>query len=319
MKTGNEAKKSAFKYDKFSHGLDYLSFWLKNKQEIAHFFNDRIFQLDFDNSNFWAIQIWEEIFSINKYKWNTWDCYAYSVTFQSLPVPVFVITEFSSRQSELCWWQWGIIHFYWAYFRLLSLDFFSQNTTDALMTSFQDSPITRIDYAFDFFKTEEQILPTPDKVFPKMRSNKKKQLWQKWNRLQSWGLWNKMNKTVYIRLYNKKDELKNNIKKIYLYWDTEIYKTFFRLEYEFGIKFTKWLSWKQLPELISRIHKYTWLQPSQFKGNFYKPRIKLDLTDQIHKIRYVKMYRSMTKTLLDNWLNPISLIEDIKWISLIWQ
>ena len=140
MRTGNEAKTSVFTYDEYSHGLDYLTFWVDTKERIAPFFTDRLFDLDYDNSNFWSIRIVDEVFSIKKYKWTTWECYAFSCVYNSISIPVFEITDFSLQQSEFCNNQWWVIHFYWAFFRLIELDWFSDDLLSYSLDKFVGLP-----------------------------------------------------------------------------------------------------------------------------------------------------------------------------------
>lgn len=311
MRTGNEAKKSALKYDEYSHGLDYLTFGLSDKKIIDWFFTKRIENLDNDNSNFWAVQVIDEIFSIQKYKAPTWQAYQFSCVYNSVSIPIFEITEFSELQSEFTQNQWGVIHFYWAFFRLLELEWFSDELVEYIDSCFLDSPISRFDYRFDFCSYDEIVdVPTPDQVFPNIRKNKKRKLYQVWPRLQSWELWNKSNKTIFIRLYNKLDELEWNLKKTYLYWDLDKFKTYTRLEYEFWKKYCNGYKWKDIEQLINKAFKTSWIEPSTFKWNLYKPTTKLDLSDKVGKLRYIKIFKTMAINLRKNWIDPISLIKE---------
>ena len=312
MKTWNLAKKEAFIYDEYSHWIDYLSYWIINWQVVESFFNERITNLDTDNSNFGAIKFFDEILSIHKYKAPTGTAYAFSCTYESMPIPIFVITEFNHTQSEFCGWQWGIIHFYWAYYRLIELEYFSDWFIESLHKPFLDCPITRLDYRFDFCSyTEYQILPTPEEVLPNLRSNKKKKEYYSGKRLQSWDVWNKMNKTIFIRLYNKLDELEWNLKKTYLYSDVDKFKSFYRLEYEFWYKWCAWYVWRDIWNLVEKAFSTSWIEKWSFKGNLYKPQIALDLSDKIDRLRYIKIFKSMAKNLKNNWIDPILIIESL--------
>jgi hypothetical protein len=310
MKTWNLAEKNAFKYDEYSHWIDYLSYWIIDSKIIEPFFTNRIFNLDTDNSNFWVINYIDELLSIHKYKSPTWDSYQFSVTFESISIPIFVINEYSDKQSEFCNNSWGIIHFYWAYFRLIELWHFSDEFIRSINKNFVSCPISRMDYRFDFCSYKEYSIPKVKQVLPNIRKNKK--LNEHWtsNHLESWDVWNKQNKTVFIRCYNKLLELWWNIKKNYLYSDIDKFKSFYRLEYEFWNKWCAWYLWIDIDKLIDKAFNTSWLEPNKFKWNQYKPQVALDLTDKIERLRYIKIFKSMAKNLKNNGLDPISLINE---------
>jgi hypothetical protein len=310
MKTWNIAQKSVFKYDEYSHWIDYLSYWLKNLSDIEVFFTDRIFNLDTDNSNFWIVKFYDELFSIHKYKSPNWVSYQFSCTYESVSIPIFVITEYSEEQKEFCNNSYWIIHFYGAYFRLIELNHFSDWLIWSMNQLFLDNPISRLDYRFDFCSYEEQKwFPTIKDVFPNIRKNKKVNIHWQTDNVESWDIWQKKNKTVFIRLYNKLKELWWNIKKTYLYSDIDKFKTFTRLEYEFWNKWCSWYTWKDIELLIQKAFKTSWIEPSDFKWNLYKPQLALDLSDKIDKLRYIKIFTSMAKNLKNNGLDPISIIK----------
>jgi len=312
MKTWNLAEKSAFIYDEYSHWIDYLSFWISNWDIVKDFFTDRIYDLDTDNSNFWVVKFYDELFSIHKYNSPSWIAYQFSVSYESISIPVFVITQYSSGRSVFCNNQRGITHFYWSYFRLIELWHFSDWLINKINLMFSSCPISRMDYRFDFCSFDKVLdMPEPDKVLPYMRSNKKRRKYFKWNRLQSWDVWNKSNKTIFIRLYNKLDELNWNIKKTYLYSDIDKFKSFIRLEYEFGFKWCSWYTWSSIPELIEKAFYTSWFEKNSFWWNLYKPQLALDLSDKIDKLRYMRIFKSMAKNLHNNWIDPISVIKKI--------
>ena len=311
MRTWNIANKTVLKYDEYSHWIDYISYWIQSEWVIRPFFTNRIFDLDTDNSNYWVVEFVDEYFWINKYKSPLWDSYTFSVTFNSVSVPIFVITQYNKHQTEFCNNQWWIIHFYGAYFRLIELEHFSTLLQSTIQNHFLHSPIVRLDYRFDFLSYKYiRSVPSAETVLPNMRKNKKivPDMYACW-KIQSWTVWKSKYKTVLIRLYNKLDELAWNMKKIFLYWDIDKFKTFFRLEYEFWHKWCAWYLWKDLPELLQKAYATSWIEPSTFTWNLYKPQIALDLSNKISKLRYVKMFKSMAKNLKKNWIDPISLIK----------
>jgi hypothetical protein len=312
MKTWNIADKEIFKYDEYSHWIDYISYWIFERKIIEIFFTDRIFDLDTDNSNFWVVKFHDELLSITKYSAPSGEAYLFSCTYETISIPIFVITEFSTAHSSFCNNQRGITHFYGAFYRLIELWHFSDDFLIKINTIFQDCPITRLDYRFDFCSFEQkQTLPLPEEVLPNIRSNKKRRLYYRWARIQSWDVWNKDNKTIFIRLYNKLDELWWNIKKTYLYSDVDKFNSFYRLEYEFWIKWCAWFLWKDVDELVQKAFSTSWLEKNWFHWNLYKPTLALDLSDKIDKLRYIKIFRSMAKNLKKNWVNPYLIIEEI--------
>lgn len=315
MKTWNIASKKPFKFDEYSHWPDWLSFWIIEQKIIDKFFTNRIFDLDTDNSNFWMIRFIDEHLSIHKYKWPTWYCYAFSCTINTSPQTLFEITNFSKHHSDFSNWQWWVIHFYWTYFRAIELWQLSDDFILEINKTFSSSPVVRMDYRFDFLSTTHVYdLPSPLEVLPNLRKNKKWKRYLKWEKLQSWEVWNKMNKTVFIRLYNKLEELEWNLKKTYLYSDIDKFKSFFRLEYEFGFKWCAWYVWSDIPKLFEKAFWTSWLEPTNFKWNMYKPQVALDLSDKIDKLRYIKMFRSMAWNLQKNWIDPILLLQEKIWI-----
>lgn len=319
--TGNIASKNAFKFDDFSHWIDYITFWVINHSQIENFFTDRIYDLDWDNSNFWVVQVADEILSIKKFKASTGDAYQFFCTYNTISIPIFEITQFSASQSEFCNNQWGVIHFYGAYFRLIELDYLTDMFISAVQSPFYNSPLARFDYRFDFLQKKENIndetqkidIPTPEQVFPRIRKNKKRKYYYTWPRLQSWELGNKTNKTIFIRLYNKLDELDWNLKKLYLYSDIKKYSSFFRLEYEFWNKWCAWITGKDISKAIQKSFKTSWLEPTDFTWNLYKPRTFLDLSDELHKLRYIKIFTSMGKNLHENGICPYTILNEKLW------
>lgn len=314
MKTWNLADKNVFSYDEYSHWIDYITYWLSWKDVVEPFFTDRIFDLDTDNSNFGAIKFHDEILSINKYKAPTGDAYAFSCVHNSISIPIFEITEFSTHQRELCNNQWGVIHFYGAYYRLIELENFTDDFIKKINNLFLSCPISRLDYRFDFCTYDEIVnIPLPQEVLPRIRKNKKRKLYMSWEQLESWEVWRKSNKTIFIRLYNKLKELNWNLKKTYLYSDIDKFKTFFRLEYEFWFKWCAWYTGKNIDKLIDKAFHTSWIESDSFNWNLYKPQIALDLKDKIDQLRYIKIFKSMAKNLKHNWIDPILLIEDL-WV-----
>ena len=312
-KTWNIANKNIFKYNTYSHWIDYLSYWILNKNILKDFFTNRLYNLDTDNSNFWAIQFLDEVFSITKLSISNWTWYIYSVVYNWISISIFEITEYSQRHSEFCNNQFWVVHFYGAYFRLIELWHFSSWFIEKINNIFSLCPISRLDYRFDFIDNKKvNKIPEPWLVLPNIRKNKKIRKYYSWiNTLQSWSVWNKLNKTIFIRLYNKLDELKWNLKKTYLYWDFDKFKSYIRLEYEFGYKWCAWYLWQDILKLIDKAFWTSWIEVSSFKWNLYKPQIALNLSDQIDKLRYIKMFKSMAKNLKNNWIDPILIIEKI--------
>lgn len=310
-KTWNIADISKIKHEKFSHWIDWLSFSLWDMDLVSPFFTERIQTLDYDNANWWVTQYLDEIFTIRKHKAPTWDAYNFLVTYNTIPVPIFEIVFFNARQQKFTWSSW-IIHFYGSFFRLIELEYFSDHFIKSIDSTFYETPITRIDYRFDFLSKEKHNVPLPQKIFPNLRKNKRGRNWTRpWTwEIESWDLWNKTNKTIFIRFYNKIKELDGNLKKLYLYWDIKDYKTFHRLEYELWYKFCAWTLGKDIWQLLNKVYSMSGIVPWDYKGNLYIPQTSLDLSDELQKNRYIKIFTSMAINLKKNWFDPISIIKN---------
>jgi hypothetical protein len=308
-KTWNIANTKAVKYNEFSHWIDYLSFSVLDSDIIyKNFINWLEVKMDDDNASEVMVTIVDEVFTIKKNKTPNGTWYLFSCTYNSQPSSVFHFTEFSAKNKALFNTDW-IMHFYGAFFRMKDLEWFSEDFLAFIDDHFLDFPISRIDYRYDFIDTEK-IHPFPLKkdVFPTMRKDKKYRTWYKWDQLESWALGRKENKTIYIRMYDKLVHLNHDFRKIYLYWDLNDKKSYQRLEYEFWNKYCLWYRWKDIDSLITKIHATSWILPSEYKWLLYKPRSKLDLNDEIHRTRYVKIFKSMAQTLENSGIDPISII-----------
>lgn len=295
-------------YDKFSHGCDYLSLSLDNYECINDFFNLRIKTLDTDNSNYGILDLFWEVLTIQKLKSPTWYAYIYSISFNSVSIPIFNINVFDERNVNFTW-TLGVIQFYWSYFRIIELDWFWDSFVSNIEKRFSDLYISRYDYRFDFISSWYVKFPDISKIFEKIRKWRKiKKYESSWtDELESFSIWNKVNKNSFIRFYNKKIELNDNLKKLFLYWD--IFKdinTFHRLEYEFGIKFTWTHKFKDIDLLKQSVFDYTWFKEVSWL-RYYKPRNVVDLSDEMQKLRYIKQFVTMWRNLQLNWVDIYSL------------
>ena len=306
VKKSNFPDVKVLEKDSFSHGIDWLSLSLHSFSNINPFFTSRLYNLDSDNASFWVVQFADENLSIQKAKSSTWDSFYFSVSYLSISVPIFCITKYNSHISQLTGAIW-IIHFYGAYFRLISLEYISDFFQAEIKMHLKDCPISRIDYRFDFLWFEPSSVPTAMEVFPKMRANKKWKVYLKpatWE-IESWELWSRVNKTIFTRFYDKNLELSWNLKSLFLYWDIiSKYKTFHRLEFEFLYKYCHWYTLETLWQLIQNIYNTTGILESTHIWNNYSPQIKLDLTDEIQKNRFIKIFVGMASRLKENWIDP---------------
>lgn len=314
-KTWNEFNISSFwnKNDYyFSKWIDYLSLSLNNFWQIQPFVWTRIKSLDYDNSNYWIIQICDELLTANKTKSPNWDAYIYSISYNWVSIPIFNINIHNKYTYDLTNSYW-VIHFYWSYYRLIELDYFSQYFLDYIYNNFKDNLISRIDYRFDFLYKKDVKFQTKEQLFPNLRKNRFSRFYQTSDSIQSFDIWKKAYKNVFIRFYNKLIELDWNLKKLYLYWDilTKEIKSFHRLEYEFWIKFTHWYKLKDIEELKNKIYNYTWYKKNTNFINYYKPQVVIDLSDEIHKLRYIKVFTTMYKNLKNNWVDIEKLLKTL--------
>jgi len=303
-KTWNLVNVKNIPYEKVSFWLDWLSFSVKSSQYFfSHFTYDLQSKLDDDNANMSIAVVVDEIFTFTKTKISNWTAYYFSMVYNSVPFTVFCYVDYNDHTKKMFNTDWTLI-VYGAYFRILELWYFSDDFLEYFKNFYSDLYITRCDYRYDFFSEKYFAIPAPYDIFPNMRKDKKKRLWKKWDNLISWDLWNKLNYTVFIRFYNKNIELQWNLKKLYLYWDIEQYKTFFRLEFELWSKFTNGFLGKEIDLLIEKINTMTWINPWDYQGTQYKARIVTDLSSPVHMHRYVKIFCSMAENLYNNGINP---------------
>jgi len=311
-KTWNAFSIKSLQFDNYSEWIDFitLSFWKKSNLRIWQFllWDSHI---DSVNANLWITTLsnTSEIFSILSHWTQIWKAYTFSVTYNNVPIPVFqyVVTNDNTRER---FHTYGKITFYWSYFRLVDLHFFDDDFIYLISEKFKDTYFSRIDYRFDFFDTRKRKMPGVSDVLPWLRKDKKIRIhWKTGKEIESFDIWVKKYQTIFIRYYDKLIELSKNLKWTFLYGDIiQKYKTFHRLEYEFWQKYCWAYSFGELEELKEKIFKTVW-KPSKFSGYMYKPKIVIDLSDEIVKNRYVHNFQAMASRLIDNWINPYNLID----------
>lgn len=298
----------------FSFWIDYLTFSLTKKQtDLLNWFLLWNVKINETNTNELLTRLnSDEIFHVTKTRTSNWEAYTFSITYETIPVSIFQFIIYWDIYKETFNINSSLKLFWW-YYRLEALWNIIPNNLKLFLQDFTNwALISRIDYRYDFIFKEFLPVPLINTILPKKRKNKKRKPYYTWDELESWDCWKKINKNVFIRLYNKNIELVKKLKWLYLYWDIlkEDYKTFHRLEYEFWQKYTAWFFWSEIDELIQKINRTTWIHTSNFTKNMYKPKRVIDLTNELDRNRYIKVFKSMAKTLKTNWLDPNILFND---------
>lgn len=316
------------KSDKYSSYTDYVRCDIKNIKENQPFINYFDFKnslLDFDNSNI-ACEIidWFNI-TFNKVNLNNWTGLIWSLVYNETSIPVFIILEYYKHNKKK-FNSWGKIDFYGQFCRLKELwiikDYFFKK-------HIENMPLTRYDWKIDLFnlwlknwyvKYEyfcdrvNKLVETNWKIWKEM------DLFTKWNKskIHSWKLWNKENKTSLLRWYDKIKD--TQVKwKFALYGDYFTFKSVFRLEWEFWVKFCKWHTLKEIEKLLIKINKFLKIDIELYRGKFYFTYEKLDLSDEIQKLRYFKMFKWYLKWVIENNINPYQFVDSMmlqKWYTM---
>ena len=254
----------------FSHWIDHLTLNLKTKIEKLNYI---LSILDLDNSN----QYFE---GLNWYKLNYSKANAkngpylmVTISIKGVPYTIFNYLEYANNKKDMFKSEW-LLTFYSTYFRLcerwdLELSFEKVFFWDSY-EMIKLLPITRIDYRLDFFFKGDYDFPNRDDIakvrkdidskiynMPNFKGNKEliiNKIHIK-DKITGWDLWSKSNKTIFLRMYDKKiDSLAKN--KVPLYNDYFDYENVYRLEWEFRTKFLKKTDKTPLQSMISDLYEY---------------------------------------------------------------
>lgn len=312
IKTWNIYSQKYFEntFDELSSWIDFMTFSL-NRGMSKNFENKILknIQLNDTNTNLAFTLFFEIPLTITYTKTQIWDWYTFFTNYNELSIPLFQYVKCDLNQITHFKRHWQFI-LYWAFFRLLSLDYFSSDFINTLYTFIWEYFFSRIDFRIDWL-SYNNIIDTPPTilVIPNIRSNKSVKLYQKNNYLESWEAWKREYKTIFIRYYNKRIELEKNLKWSFLYNDIlKKFKSFHRLEYEFWQKYLKWYQFKDLDLLLSKIYNTTWFSFSNFSWCVYQPKEDLNFDNVKLKNNYINNFIKMGNNLYKNWLNPFELL-----------
>lgn len=293
---------------KINSRCDFLILQITGKKFYLSIFDWLATPSNYTNNNDLMLSIVDEVFTIVRVKTPQWECLNFFTVFNSVSVNCFQVNVYNENSSKLFGNIFWTLAFTGSFYRLLELWHFSDEFIEKWYKQLLllKLPISRFDFAIDFLFNNVPDFPSIKEFFPLVKDSRLQRTWSTNAQLNSWGIWRKVNGTTYIRLYNKFVEI-SDPEWIYLYWDyLKDYKSVYRLEYEFRHKFTNY-TWDQ-DELYDKILWYTWLEDKKYLT--YTPRIELDLSDEIHKLRYIKIFLKMAENLEKNWLDPITLITE---------
>lgn len=312
-------------YDKFDSlvksadniltGIDYLRVVLDVNID---FLDDVSSKLDFDNSNFY---IYEDYLTFVKVPLKDGTALLCSVSYNWIPIPIFVYVDFYFANKELFKSFWRL-DLYGSYFRLLELWYIQPDFIKELFKEeykkIEESRITRLDYKIDFFYNRSKKIPEiKDFVkFVKKRKNWKlnENWWLKfeeyrvWKNIISWSYGSRWSKRVFLRVYNKLIDVEKKW-KMGLYKDYLDYKKVIRVEFELLNHFCAWYTYKTQHYLVQKFwdnlrSKEIWKIYEGWKNK--KWIIK-------NKIKYFNDFWLRGKNIALSWFNPFMILyKDLK-------
>jgi len=303
---------------KYNRYIDYLRLNISMSQTdnplIPYFLSIKS-KLDFNNSNVYIDNnaqldtpiTWQKVGLMH------WIGIIWSIAYNGKSIPIMIIQEYYDANKKLLksWWK---IDYYGQFWRLTELwlintMFFDENI--------KDLEVSRIDYKFDFmnYKPNRQANGYIQYDYFLTRSNQlTRKHWtisENWKNklIHSWSLWDKENKTCVIRGYDKlKDSEAKG--KTFLYLDYFDFKTVFRVEFEYWVKFCKGFTFSDLALLIQKIENNTWFKEYKTIGKEYYTYEKIDFNDSLERVRFIKYFQWYAKTLIRNWINPYLYIDN---------
>lgn len=302
--------------EKYNKYIDYLRLNISQYDDenwICKLFERKNLLLDTDNSNMCIEYMHHFDVTFQKVNLPHWLGIIWSIAYNGKSMPVFIIQKYSKHNQKLLksWWK---IDYYGQYFRLMELwiikDFFFADMVKKL-------EISRIDYKLDLFNYRPNQSTTWYVKYDYFITNKSSFVRQHWTfdlngknkNIHSWSIWNKENKTCVIRWYDKlKDSEAKG--KTFLYQDYFDFETVFRIEFEYWIKFCKGFSFDRLDALVKKIENNIWLNYNAQKEKEYFTYEKLDFSDSLERVRFLKYFQWYAKTLIKNWINPYYYIDN---------
>lgn len=266
--------------------------------------------------------------------------YMVSVSYENQPVNICRFVFFGSREGTLM----SQIDVYGKAWRLQSamnneflidsfvrglvlwwlnpLDEDDDELADDLTQAFFSYYISRIDFRIDFWSKDKKFY---DNIIHPYDLLKNKMSWKseyyndEWDRYTSKNVWKKENKYVYVRFYDKKQEI-NDDNTQFLYSDYYNYEwNIWRLEFQFMSRFTtarNKYNWRDLfieNDLTKQIFEYIGLDlKSGAFSRFYSPqKIPFDKLPIRKKKSIGTRLKNTLNYLSDNNINPLAFIEAV--------
>jgi len=282
--------------------LDYLRLSIKN----PIFFENSMFKDYVDNSNFKIRpSSLYEVQSTMIVSNERHTIFMFSINHPDWTYSLFRVSRYESKNPLFNRWTFGQVDIYWTFFRLwttkqIDMSFFAE----IWLPMIPELKITRIDYAIDFFWSDEvsindlfdpkhQWSNTHYRDFSKEWSSTWRQFW-----FSDTG---KKSNICFSRCYDKKIDIKRNNKEL-LYSD---YMNFpwniRRLEFQFWSRFccARWdFSISSFEPLLLQIQEYLWLQEKTWLfTKRYTSMTDLSLVNEMRKKLYIKWTNSRIETI----------------------
>lgn len=267
-------------------------------------------------------------------KWKV-STYMVSVSYNNQPINLCRFVFFGSSKWNLM----AQIDIYWKAWRLQSslnneflIDAFirslviwgvSEMDLDGYMDAFFSYYVSRADFRIDFWSKDKDFY---DSIIHPYDLLKKKMSWKSefydndWKYYTSKNVWKRENKYVYIRFYNKKQEILDDNTQ-FLYTDYYNYEgKIWRLEFQFMSRFTTARSkynffdifmWNN--SLTSQIFEYLWLDEKKgcFSRFYRAEEIPFDKLPLWKKKSIITRLKNTLEYFRSNGINPLALIHSV--------
>ena len=117
-------------FDKIDFWCDYL---ILSYTKSVQFFDELLYWIDSDNSNFWTIEIDNHTFTYNKQITPNWFWITFICDYNWVPTPIFQYVKFN-QNTRILFHKSAKISIYWSYFRLESIGEFTYHWLTILST-----------------------------------------------------------------------------------------------------------------------------------------------------------------------------------------
>jgi len=294
--------------DKFSEWIDYIRVKIPTDTMpwILKYFEQKIWTIDWDNSNIFIDNDFEFPITWNKIYLTTGPALIWSIVFRNISIPCFCYNEFHESNKKLfnSYWKFD---FYGQFFRLKEIWFITDQFYNFFINIFSDCLITRVDYRYDFFNYNKNKLFKPDLLLTEA-INTPWQDYRTWKDVHSWIRGSKVSYQWLVRAYDKKKDI-NSKWKMWLYWDYFEFDNIYRLEFEFLNKWCYGFNLSNIDQLIIKCQNHINFKP--LGCEMYKSYDKLDLSNYWDKIKYIRTTKGYLRHLIQNNINCFTLIEEL--------